>query len=107
MKIGIAAQGMRRAEQQIARSAHRFANWGLEDLGLDASRPQGEVVQIDGEPRMRLYGSKPAQAHTLSDEIISMKQAEFAFKANLTSLQSLLDLEKETLDLVSDTEQSR
>ena len=53
---------------------------------------------------MRLYGSKPAQAHTLSDEIISMKQAEFAFKANLTSLQSLLDLEKETLDLVSDTE---
>ena len=104
MRIGIAAQGMRRAEHQIARSAHRFANWGLEDLGLEGSRPQGEVVQIDGAPRARLYGSKPAQMHTVSDEIISMKQAEFAFKANLTSLQSLLDLEKETLDLVSNSD---
>jgi hypothetical protein len=101
MRIGVATQGMRRAEQQIAQSAHRFANWGLENLGIDASRPQGEIVQLDGEPRARLYGSKPAQSHTISDEIISMKQAEFAFKANLTSLQSLLDLEKEALDLVS------
>ena len=102
MRIGVAALGMKRAENQIAQSAHRFANWGLEDLSLESNRPQGEVVQVDGEPRMRLYGSKPAQSHTLSDEIISMKQAEFAFKANLTSLQSLLDMEKETLDLVSD-----
>lgn len=106
MKIGIAAQGMRRAETQIARSAHRFANWGLEDLSLNPSRPQGEVVQIDGQERLRLAGSKPAQGHSVSDEIISMKHAEFAFKANLTSLQSLLEIEKEALNIVSNSDRN-
>ena len=45
------------------------------------------------------YGSKPPYVSSISDEVVQLKQASFAYKANAVALQTTLDKDDTLLEL--------
>ena len=103
MRINQSLQGLKNAERKIAQSASRIAQWGLSDINDTGADPLNQdYVEITGANRQRLYASQPARVNSLADEAIQMKQAEFAYRANLGSIDALLDMDKALLEIHDD-----
>ena len=100
MKIDKSLQGLKNAERQITRSASRIAQWGLSDDSGNGTDPLNQdPVELNGAARPRLYANRPARVHSLADEAIQMKQAEFAYRANLGAIDTLLDMDRALLEI--------
>lgn len=108
MKIDKSLQGLRNAERQITRSASRIAQWGLSNDNRAGTDPLNQdSVALNGVARPRLYANSPARVHSLADEAIQLKQAEFAYRANLGAIDSLLEMDSALLELTESTNDDR
>jgi hypothetical protein len=100
MNIDKSLQGLKNAERQMTRSASRIAQWGLSSDNNASTDPLNQdSVALNGVARPRLYANSPARVHSLADEAIQLKQAEFAYRANLGAIDSLLDMDSALLEI--------
>ena len=100
MRIQQSTQGLQRAERQILSTSSRIAQWGIQSPNAHA-----DSVQIDGLARPMRYGSKPPYVSSISNEVVQLKQASFAYRANAVALQTTLDMDDTLLEL--DQEEDR
>ena len=94
MQIRNSTQGLQRAERQLLTTSSRIARWGIQSPADSV-----DSVQIDGAARPNLYGSKPAYVSSISDEVIQLKQASFAYKANAVALSTTLEMDDALLEI--------
>jgi hypothetical protein len=88
-------EGLRSAELMLDKAARNIAAGRVAD---QPSRSLGDVVQISPAGRSAA-SALPFTPADYAAELISVKQAEIAAKANLKVLSSQIKLERETLDL--------
>jgi hypothetical protein len=99
------SQGLRRAERNFAISADRISKL---DLPMEEGAGRGQApdtVAIDGVARPRLYASRTPQPTTIGGEIINMKRAELAYRANLSTLETSLEMEESILAMDEEEEE--
>ena len=106
MKISTSTQGLKRAEQQMNIAASRIARWGLPINGGEEGQTEPvDTVAITGEERSGLFARKPKHI-SLSDELIDMKTASFAFQANLGAIRSVLDMQDAVLEMTESDQET-
>jgi len=100
LAIQTSAAGARRAERAFTRGAERVSAWGLDG---GPSQPY-DTLQLDGVARPRRYGTRPPRVSSLSQEVVQMKQAEHAYRANLSALRVSLKLDDALLEVTDERE---
>ncbi len=95
-------QGLKKASSTVNLAASRIAKWGLDEPS------NGDSVELNGAQRPRhvlrqQWGRGPdglSPEVDLSEEAIRLKTGEWAFKANIAATRTVLDMERETLELL-------
>ncbi len=89
----VSSEGIHNAEIALERAARRIASGRT----LDYSAGPGDTVEISSAGM--LAGSPAPASVDYAAEIIAVKQAETALKANLKAFAAQRDLEREAINL--------
>ncbi len=92
--MGIAAAGMRAAENQMSATAERIVQ-------LNAVPPATPIPPVEAsQPAgyQTAHGAMPTA--DLAEEIVHLKQAELGFRANVASFRAANRMTRRTLDIL-------